>query len=83
MPKKSPPQPTELSFEKAFAELESIVAKLESGELSLDESLALFERGQALAAQCYGLLDAAELKVKQLSPGGELEELENLDPEES
>ncbi len=83
MPKKSPPPPTELSFEKAFAELETIVAKLESGELSLDESLALFERGQALAAQCNSLLDAAELKVKQLSPGGELEELENFDSEES
>ncbi len=83
MPKKPPAPPTELSFEKAFAELESIVARLESGELSLDESLALFERGQALAAQCNGLLEAADLKVKQLSPGGELEELENFDSEES
>ncbi len=83
MPKKSPPPPTELSFEKAFAELEAIIAKLESGELSLDVSLALFERGQALAAQCRGLLDAAELKVKQMTPGGDLEELETLDAEES
>ena len=83
MPKKSSAPPNELSFEKAFAELESIVAKLESGELSLDESLALFERGQALAAQCSRLLDAAELKVKRLTPNGDLEELETPDSEES
>ncbi len=50
------------------------VPKLESGELSLDESLALFERGQVLAKQCGVLLDAAELKVKQLTPDGELED---------
>ncbi len=72
MPKKtSSPEPT---FEQAFKELESIIAKLESGELSLDESLALFERGQVLAKQCGVLLDAAELKVKQLTPDGELED---------
>ena len=72
MPKKA--SPSEPTFEQAFKELEAILAKLESGELSLDESLALFERGQALAKQCGALLDAAELKVKQLSPEGELEE---------
>lgn len=73
MPKKTS-SPSEPTFEQAFKELESIIAKLESGELSLDESLALFERGQALAKQCGALLDAAELKVKQLSPDGELED---------
>jgi exodeoxyribonuclease VII small subunit len=73
MPKKNTPL-TEPTFEQAFKELESIIAKLESGELSLDESLALFERGQALAKQCGALLDAAELKIKQLSPEGELED---------
>ncbi len=61
----------ELSYEKAFAELEEIVRKLERGDLSLDDSLALFERGQALAARCGSLLDTAELKVKQLVPAGE------------
>ncbi len=75
MPKKSLP-PAELTFEQAFAELEKIVERLESGELSLDDSLALFERGQTLAALCGALLDAAELKVKQLAPGGELEDLD-------
>jgi exodeoxyribonuclease VII small subunit len=73
MPKKNT-HSSEPTFEQAFKELESIIAKLESGELSLDESLALFERGQVLAKQCGALLDAAELKVKQLSPDGELED---------
>ena len=76
MAKKSTNLDSDLTFEQAFAQLEEIVARLESAELSLDESLALFERGQALAAQCAKLLDAAELKVKQLSPGGELENFE-------
>ncbi|MBI4771850.1 MAG: exodeoxyribonuclease VII small subunit [Chloroflexi bacterium] len=80
MPKKSPPSPSpDLTFEQAFAELEKIVAQLEQGSLSLDDSLALFERGQALAAQCAELLNAAELKIKQLSPEGELAD---FDPEE-
>ena len=77
MPKKSsPPEIESLSFEEAFRELEALVRKLESPDLSLDESLALFERGQALAARCGALLDTAEMKVKQLAPGGELEEFE-------
>lgn len=74
--KTSVPSPTNLTFEQAFTELEEIVSRLESAELSLDDSIALFERGQALAAQCAKLLDAAELKVKQLTPNGELEDFE-------
>ncbi len=62
---------SEMSFEEAFAELEAVVARLEGGDLSLDESLALFERGQALAAHCGQRLDAAELKVRQLASSGE------------
>ena len=62
----------DLSFEQAFVELESIVQQLEAGQLPLEESLALFERGQSLAARCGLLLDNAELKVKTLSPQGEL-----------
>lgn len=71
MPKKTS-SATEITFEQALKELESIIAKLESGELPLDESLKLFERGQLLAAQCSKLLTAAELKVKQLTPNGTL-----------
>ena len=59
----------EVSFEQALAQLEEIVTKLESGALSLDESLALFERGQRLAARCGAQLDEAELKIKQLTAG--------------
>ena len=59
-----------LTFEKAFAELEETVHKLEGGGLSLEESLALYERGQALAAHCNAQLDQAELKVQKLSPDG-------------
>ncbi|MBL8045225.1 MAG: exodeoxyribonuclease VII small subunit [Anaerolineales bacterium] len=68
----------ELTFEAAFAELESLVEQLEAGQLPLEESLALFERGQALAARCGQLLENAELKVKQLV-GSELEDLEAED----
>lgn len=57
----------ELNYEAAFAELESIVATLESEQRSLDESMSLYERGQALVKRCAELLDQAELKVKQLS----------------
>lgn len=57
----------ELAYEQAFSELEEIVAALESDEHSLDQALTLYERGQALARYCAGLLDQAELKVKQLA----------------
>ncbi len=57
-----------LSFEVALAELEDTVRRLEAGDLSLDDSLALFERGQQLSARCQELLQAAELKVQQLTP---------------
>jgi exodeoxyribonuclease VII small subunit len=59
-----------LTFEQAFVELEETVRKLEAGGLTLEESLELFERGQALAAHCNVQLDQAELKVRQLAPEG-------------
>jgi exodeoxyribonuclease VII small subunit len=65
-----------LSYEEAFAELERIVGDLEAEVHNLDESLALFERGQALARRCAELLDKAELKVQSLSSNGELKDLE-------
>ncbi len=55
-----------LTFEQAFAELEESVRTLEQGDLPLDESLTLFERGQQLAAYCGKLLDNAELKIEQV-----------------
>lgn len=56
-----------LSYEQAYAELEEIVSSLEANQKTLDESIALFERGQALAKYCANLLEQAELKVQQLS----------------
>lgn len=66
----------EMTYEQAFEEMEKLVAALESGDLPLEESLALFERGQALAQRCMALLDQAELKVQQLTEDGELEDFE-------
>ena len=57
-----------LSFEAAFAELEDVVRQLEEGNLPLDQAMALFERGTALATHCNARLDAAELRVQQLVP---------------
>ena len=56
----------ELSFEEAFKELEDTVHRLEEGGLTLDDSIALFERGTKLAEHCGQKLDEAELKVMQL-----------------
>ena len=63
----------ELSYEEAFAELEAVVGTLENEEKTLEESLTLFERGQALSKHCTALLENAELRVKQLVDG-ELDE---------
>ncbi len=56
----------ELTYEQALAELEEIVTALEGEQNQLDEAIKLFERGQALASRCSELLEAAELKVKQV-----------------
>jgi len=63
-----PQQPADdvARFEAALEELEQIVGKLERGELKLEESLQLFERGVALTKACRQSLDQAELKVQQL-----------------
>ena len=63
-PKKDEPE----SFEQLFRELEATVGKLEAGDLSLDESLALFQRGMELSKKCGELLDHAELRIKELVP---------------
>lgn len=60
---------TDLNFEAAFDELTAIVARLEDPDLSLDESVAQFERGRQLAAYCQSLLDQAELRISQVDEG--------------
>ena len=62
----------DLTFEEAFAELERTVSRLEEGNLTLEESLRLFERGQGLAAHCNRLLDQAELKVTEITHEGDI-----------
>lgn len=56
----------ELTYEEALAELEEIVNLLEGEQGQLEDAIKLFERGQALAARCGVLLEAAELKVRQV-----------------
>lgn len=60
-----------LSFEQGTARLEEIVARLESGQAPLDESLKLFEEGSKLLGKCNAMLDAAEQKVEVLGKGEE------------
>ena len=55
-----------LSFEKAVAELESIVNRLERGDVALDESIAIYERGEALKKHCETLLSAAENRIEKI-----------------
>lgn len=57
------------SFEAALAELESIVQNMESGKLSLEDSLAAYQRGAALLKHCQGALTAAEQKIQVLEAG--------------
>ncbi|NLG96214.1 MAG: exodeoxyribonuclease VII small subunit [Chloroflexi bacterium] len=56
-----------MSYEQAFAELEEIVYGLESNQKTLEEAMAFFERGQALAQHCASLLDQAELRIRKVS----------------
>ncbi len=56
----------QISFEEAFTRLEETVRRLEAGNLSLEESIALFEEGMRLAQVCNARLDEAELRVSQL-----------------
>ena len=59
-------------FEAAIAELESIVKKLEEGDLPLEQSLALYERGVQLSRFCHSRLEAAERRIEILNERGEL-----------
>ncbi|MGL4650391.1 MAG: exodeoxyribonuclease VII small subunit [Caldilineaceae bacterium] len=59
----------DLSYEEAFSQLEEILSRLEGGDLPLEESLSLFEKGSALVAHCSRKLEEAELRVRQWAPG--------------
>lgn len=80
---KAPVPVEEMTFEKALAELEGIVQRLERGDVPLAESIAIYERGEALKARCARLLAEAEARVEKirLGPGGKAESVEPLDGE--
>ena len=66
-------------FEAAIGELESIVKKLEEGDLALEQSLALYERGVHLSKYCHARLEAAEKRIELLNERGELKPAPDLD----
>ena len=57
----------EMSFEEALAELEQIVSGLEGGTVALEESIAMYERGEALRGHCAALLKKAEARVEKIT----------------
>ena len=63
----SPPRP--LPFETALAELEEIVRKLERGDVPLEESITIYERGEALKKHCEALLKKAEARIERITVG--------------
>lgn len=58
-----------LPFEAALKELEAIVARLERGDVALEESIAIYERGEALKARCDALLKHAESRIEKITLG--------------
>lgn len=58
-----------MPFEKAMSELESIVQRLERGDVALDDSISLYERGERLRQRCEALLRSAEMRVEAISLG--------------
>ncbi|PJK11312.1 exodeoxyribonuclease VII small subunit [Lysobacteraceae bacterium NML120232] len=81
MARKSTPEPTPspiADFEHSLEELELLVEKMESGEMSLEDSLSAYERGVGLYRKCQGALEQAELRVRQLSDPTQPENSENF-----
>ncbi len=64
--KQDAPNVTTLTFEAALKELEAIVARLEQGQVDLEDSIVLYERGQALKAHCESKLKAAESRLEKI-----------------
>jgi exodeoxyribonuclease VII small subunit len=64
---KEPGDIAQMPFERALAELETIVKRLEEGQVPLEESVAIYERGEALKRRCEDLLRQAELRVDKIT----------------
>ncbi len=75
MPKETPP-----TFEQSVAQLEQIVAAIESGQIGLEDSLAKYEQGMELVKRCRTILDRAEKRIEQLTETPEGLKVEPLDP---
>jgi exodeoxyribonuclease VII small subunit len=60
-----------MNFEDALRALEDVVRRLEGGEVPLDESLTLYERGEALRKHCQARLDAAQARIEKIVAGGD------------
>ena len=60
-----------LPFERALAELETIVDQLEKGQVPLEESIAIYERGEMLKAHCEALLKSAESRIEKITLGAD------------
>jgi exodeoxyribonuclease VII small subunit len=72
-----------LSFEKALSALEDIVARLEAGKVELQESISIYERGEALRKHCEAKLKEAEARIEKitLDPNGKISGIQPLDVE--
>ncbi len=72
-----------LAFEQSLSELEGIVSQLESGQIALDDSIKLYERGELLKGHCEKLLKSAEARIEKISLGadGKPKDAEPLDRE--
>ena len=78
------PDIKELSFERSLKELEQIVSRLERGDVELEESITIWERGEALKDHCDRLLKQAEMRVEKITfdAKGEVKGTEPLDTEQ-
>lgn len=80
----APPESVdELAFEGALDELESLVERIESGDLPLEEALSHYERGVSLSRRCAELLERAERRIDELTRGGAVRPLPVEEGEES
>lgn len=72
-----------MSFEQALKALEDVVRALEAGEVPLDESISLYERGETLRKHCQARLDAAQARIEKIvaGPDGTVRGTEPLDPD--
>ena len=69
-----------MSFEEALQELEQIVAKLETGEVALEESIEIYRRGSKLRTHCAAKLKSAQARIQQLTADGKMDANGGLEP---